>query len=674
VGNVGDNVARRILAEHLVEGELTPGSPIGLRIDQTLTQDATGTLVMLELEAMGLDRVRTEVSAQYVDHNLVQEDHKNPDDHRFLRSACERFGIWFSRPGNGISHPVHQERFGRPGATMAGSDSHTPAAGAIGMIAIGSGGLDVAMAMAGEPLRIKCPEVWGVELTGSLSPWVSAKDVILEMLRRHGVDGGTGRIIEYHGPGVANLTAMDRHVICNMGAELGATTSVFPADDEVRRFLARQGREDDFRELVADEDATYDVTESIDLSTIEPLIALPTSPGNVVPVREVAGKPIAQAYLGSSANPGYRDFAIAAAILEATGARISDDVSLDVNPTSRQILGELIRDGHLLPLVRAGARLHQAGCNGCIGMGQAPPTGAISLRTTPRNFPGRSGTVDDEVHLVSPETAVASAITGVITDPRDLAEERGIDHPDVGESDEALIDTELLLAPLPLEEAREVEIVKGPNIATLPDFEPLPDELELEVLLETGDDVSTDEILRAGAAVLPYRSNIPEIARFAFDVIDDTYHERATAILEDGGAGHVVVGGRNYGQGSSREHAALAPRHVGLRATLVESYARIHWQNLANFGVLPLRFAAADDRQEVAQGDTLRFKDLHAALQSGSGEVEVENVTRGTTFTVAHDLSERQVERILSGGVIRYMKEKLAGQQHDPDDDRALEG
>jgi aconitate hydratase len=665
---VAENVTRKILAEHLVEGELTPGSPIGLRIDQTLTQDATGTLVMLELEAMGLDRVRTEVSAQYVDHNLVQEDHKNPDDHRFLRSACERFGVWFSRPGNGISHPVHQERFGRPGATMAGSDSHTPAAGAIGMIAIGSGGLDVAMAMAGEPLRIRCPEVWGVELTGELPAWVSAKDVILEMLRRHGVDGGVGRIIEYHGPGVANLSAMDRHVICNMGAELGATTSVFPADDEVRRFLTRQGREEDFTELVADEGASYDVTEQLDLSTVEPLIALPTSPGNVVPVREVAGKPIAQAYLGSSANPGYRDFAVAAAILDATGARISDDVSLDVNPTSRQILGELIRDGHLLPLVRAGARLHQAGCNGCIGMGQAPPTGSISLRTTPRNFPGRSGTVDDEVHLCSPETAVASAITGVITDPRDLAEERGLTPPDVSESDEALIDTELLLGPLPEEEAREVEIVKGPNIATLPDFEPLPDELELEVLLETGDDVSTDEILRAGAAVLPYRSNIPEIARFAFDVIDDTYHERATALQEAGGAGHVVVGGRNYGQGSSREHAALAPRHVGLRATLVESYARIHWQNLANFGVLPLRFADPGDREQVSQGDTLRLTGLHESLQDGSGEVEVENETRGTRFTVEHDLSERQVERILSGGVIRYMKEKLSGQQTDPGD------
>ncbi|MEX1177816.1 MAG: aconitate hydratase [Nitriliruptor sp.] len=666
------NVAHKILAEHLVEGELTPGTPIGLRIDQTLTQDATGTLVMLELEAMGLDRVRTEVSAQYVDHNLVQEDHKNPDDHVFLRSACERFGVWFSRPGNGISHPVHQERFGRPGATMAGSDSHTPAAGAIGMIAIGSGGLDVALAMAGEPLRINCPEIWGIELTGQLPPWVSAKDVILELLRRHGVDGGLGRIIEYHGPGVATLSAMDRHVICNMGAELGATTSIFPADDEVRRFLARQGREDAYTELVADEGATYDVTDHVDLSEIEPLIALPTSPGNVVPVSEVAGEPIAQAYIGSSANPGYRDFAIAAAVLDATGARIDDAVSFDVNPTSRQILGELIRDGHLLPLVRAGARLHQAGCNGCIGMGQAPPTGSISLRTTPRNFPGRSGTVDDAVHLCSPETAVASAITGVITDPREFGRARGLTYPSIGERDEALIDTELLVAPLPADEAAEVEIVKGPNIASLPDFEPLPDQLELEVLLETGDDVSTDEILRAGAAVLPFRSNIPEIARFAFDVIDPTYHERAVAIQEAGGDGHVVVGGSNYGQGSSREHAALAPRHVGLRVTIVESYARIHWQNLANFGVVPLRFRDPGDRQHVSKGDTLRLTGLRDALASGDGAVEVKNVTQGTSFTAQHDLSPGQVERILSGGVIEAMKAKLQGAQDEPTE-RGLE-
>jgi aconitate hydratase len=652
---VGENVARRILADHLVEGELTPGTPIGIRIDQTLTQDATGTLVMLELEAMGLDRVRTEVSVQYVDHNLIQEDHRNPDDHRFLRSAAARFGLWYSKPGNGISHPVHQERFGRPGATMAGADSHTPAAGALGMIAIGSGGLDVALAMAGEPLRIRMPEIWGVELVGELPDWVSAKDVILELLRRHGVDGGTDRIIEYHGPGVAGLSAMDRHVICNMGAELGATTSVFPADEEVRRFLRSQGREDDFRELVADDDAGYDVTERIDLSELEPLIALPTSPGNVVPVREVAGQPIAQAYLGSSANPGYRDFAVPAEILRAVGRPTAAAVSFDGNPTSRQILGNLIRDGHLLSLVTAGARLHQAGCNGCIGMGQAPASHEISLRTTPRNFPGRSGTKEDAVHLCSPETVTASALTGVITDPRDLEARFDLAYPRVREPDDLLVDTDNLVPPLPADEARDVELVKGPNISTLPDVEPLPDTLELPVLLTLGDDISTDEILRAGAEVLPFRSNIPAIADFAFDVIDDTYPTRARELDGDG---HAIVAGRNYGQGSSREHAALAPRHLGLRVTLVEAYARIHWQNLANFGIVPLRFADPADRQRIEQGDVLRLTGLRDALASGT-DVEVEDVTQGVTIRAVHELSPRQVERVLAGGVIRYMKQRL---------------
>jgi aconitate hydratase len=656
---VGQNVARKIIAEHLVEGEMTPGSPIGLKIDQTLTQDATGTMVMLELEAMGLDRVRTEVSAQYVDHNLIQEDHKNPDDHLFLRSACERFGLWYSKPGNGISHPVHQERFGRPGATMAGSDSHTPAAGAIGMIAIGSGGLDVALAMAGEPLRIKMPEIWGVELTGELPDWVSAKDVILEMLRRHGVDGGSGRIIEYHGPGLEQLSAMDRHVICNMGAELGATTSVFPADDEVRRFLRSQQREEDFSELLADPDATYDVEESIDLSEVEPLIALPTSPGNVVPVSEVAGKQIAQAYIGSSANPGYRDFAVAAEIVKAVGEPTHSMVSFDINPSSRQILSNLIRDGHLLSLVSAGARIHQAGCNGCIGMGQAPATDEISLRTTPRNFPGRSGTKEDMVHLCSPETATASALTGVITDPRDLADKYSVSYPRVREPEDILVDTDNLVPPPSAEESAKVEIRKGPNIASLPDFEMLPEELELPVLLKMGDDISTDEILRAGAEVLPFRSNIPEIAKFAFDVVDESYHDRAMEVREAGG--HAVVGGVNYGQGSSREHAVIAPRYVGLRVTLVKEYARIHWQNLANFGVVPLQFADPADWERIEQGHVLRLTGLRDALAEGD-TVEVENTTTGDTIVAKHSLSPMQVDRILTGGVVRQMKKKLTGE------------
>jgi len=664
---VGENVARKIIRDHLVEGALEPGSPIGLRIDQTLTQDATGTLVMLELEGMGLDRVRTEVSAQYVDHNLIQEDHKNPDDHLFLQSACARFGVWYSRPGNGISHPVHQERFGRPGATMAGSDSHTPAAGAIGMVAIGSGGLDVALAMAGEPLYLRMPQIWGVELVGELPDWVSAKDLILELLRRHGVDGGAGRIIEYHGPGLDSLAAMDRHVICNMGAELGATTSVFPSDEETRRFLRGQAREDDWVELTADADATYDVTETIDLSELEPLIALPTSPGNVVPVREVAGQPIAQAYIGSSANPGYRDFAVAAAICDAIGYASHPRVSLDINPSSRQILGNLIMDGHLLALVRAGGRIHQAGCNGCIGMGQAPATDEISLRTVPRNFPSRSGTKEDKVHLCSPETAVASALTGVITDPRDLADGAARDdgvtlpaiaYPRVQAPAEPLLDTANLVPPPAPEDSAEVVLRKGPNIATLPDLEELPDELELPVLLKLGDDISTDEILRAGAEVLPFRSNIPGIARFAFDVVDDSYHDRAKEIQDDGGDGHAVVGGVNYGQGSSREHAALAPRYLGLRLTLVKEYARIHWQNLANFGVVPLEFDDPDDWERVEQGDVLRVTGLRDALTDG-GRIEVANITQGTTLVARHRLSERQVEQLLVGGTIPYMKATL---------------
>jgi aconitate hydratase len=659
---VADNVARTIIEQHLVEGEMDPGSPIGLRIDQTLTQDATGTLVMLELEAMDLERVMTDVSTQYVDHNLIQEDNKNPDDHLFLQSAAARFGLWYSKPGNGISHPVHQERFGKPGATMAGSDSHTPAAGAIGMIAIGSGGLDVAMAMAGEPLRIKMPEIWGVELVGRLPEWVSAKDVILELLRRHGVDGGSGRIIEYHGAGLEHLSAMDRHVICNMGAELGATTSVFPADDEVRRFLKSQGREEDFREIVAGDDASYDVTERIDLSELVPLIALPTSPGNVVPVTEVAGKPIAQAYIGSSANPGYRDFAVAAEIVAAAGGPVASNVSFDINPTSRQILGNLIRDGHLLSLVSAGARIHQAGCNGCIGMGQAPATNEISLRTTPRNFPGRSGTREDAVHLCSPETATASAITGVITDPRELTSTHGIDYPQVREPDDILVDTDNLVPPPSEQESAQVELRKGPNVAALPDFDELPDDLELPVALTMGDDISTDEILRAGAEVLPLRSNIPEIARFAFDGVDETYPDWVAALQEEGGDGHVVIGGSNYGQGSSREHAALAPRYLGLRVVIAEAYARIHWQNLANFGVVPLRFVDPADREGIDRDDVLRFEGLRDALESESRDLQVRNVTKDETIEVTHDLSPRQVERILAGGVIPFMKARLAEQ------------
>lgn len=655
------NVATRILQAHLVEGELTPGTPIAITIDQTLTQDATGTLVMLELEAMGLDRIKTELSTQYVDHNLIQEDHKNPDDHRFLQSAAARFGLHYSRPGNGVSHPVHQQRFGRPGATLAGSDSHSPAAGAIGMIAIGSGGLDVALAMAGEPLRIKAPEIWGIELTGELPDWVSAKDVILELLRRHGVDGGVGRIIEYHGDGLASLSAMDRHVIANMGAELGATTTVFPADEVVRAYMSSYGREDEFTELVVD-DPSFHVTDTIDLSTVEPLIALPTSPGNVVTVAEVAGQPISQAYIGSSANPGYRDAAIVAQILKAADANTHSDVSLDVNPSSRSILADLIRDGHLYELVSRGARIHQAGCNGCIGMGQAPATDTISLRTTPRNFPDRSGTKDDRVHLCSPETAVASAITGVITDPRTLADSHSISYPSVTEPTSPTIDDDLLQTPPPPEESARVELIKGPNIVSLPTFDPLPDELSLPVVLKVGDDISTDEILRAGAEVLPFRSNIPAIAEFTFDVTDPTYPARAKEVRDNGAGGHVIIGGTNYGQGSSREHAAIAPRYLGLRVVLVKGYARIHWQNLANFGVLALEYVDPTDHDRLDQGDVLSLRGLHDLVDSGneiSIEVEAADGTTKDPVRATHSLSDRQREHVRAGGTIKWMTSRM---------------
>ncbi len=643
------SVAIKLIESHLVAGGEDRGGEIAIRIDQTLTQDATGTLVMLELEAMGLDRVRTEVSAQYVDHNLLQADFKNADDHLFLRSACRRFGVWYSPPGNGVSHPLHMERFAKPGKTMLGSDSHTCAAGALGMLAIGAGGLEVALAMAGEPFHIRMPKIWGVRLEGALPDWVSAKDVILEMLRRHGVRGGLGRIIEYHGPGLRCLSAMDRHVIANMGAELGATTSVFPADDEVRRFLRAQDREADFTELVADDDAAYDVTETIDLSALVPMIALPSSPGNVVPVREVAGREIYQAYIGSSANPGYRDFAIAAEIVKRR--HIHDRVSFDINPTSRQILETLVAGGHASALLRAGARLHQAGCNGCIGMGQAPATDRISLRTVPRNFPGRSGTREDQVYLVSPETAAASALTGVITDPRTL----GMSYPHVRDPDRPRLDLAMLVPPMSAESARRIPLDKGPNIRALPTFEPLADVLVLPVLLELGDDISTDEILPAGTRVLPFRSNIEQISRFAFEPLDHTYPTRA---LEAQASGHVIIAGRNYGQGSSREHAALAPRYLGLRVVIAVQFARIHRDNLIHFGVVPLTFATAADREQIHLGDTIELTALHRALREAQ-PFEVRNQTRSSSLRVAHDLSPREVEMVLAGGLISVMRGRL---------------
>jgi aconitate hydratase len=641
------NVTQKLIQSHLVEGDLTPGAEIGLHIDQTLTQDATGTLVMLELEAMGLGRVKTEISVQYVDHNVIQEDHKNPDDHLFLRSACQRFGVWYSRAGNGVSHPCHQENFGKPGKTLLGSDSHTPAGGAIGMLAIGAGGLEVALAMAGEPFYTRMPQVWGVKLTGQLPDWVSAKDVILEMLRRHGVEGGVGRIIEYYGPGLAGLTAMDRHVIANMGAELGATGSVFPSDDEVRRYLRAWKREHDWVEICADPRASYDLNEEIDLSSLVPLIAMPSSPGNVRTVSEVAGARIYQAYIGSSANPGYRDFAVAATML--LGRQVDDRVSFDVNPTSRAQLETLMRDGHIAHLLHAGARLHQAGCNGCIGMGQAPATHALSLRTVPRNFPGRSGTREDKVCLVSPETATASALTGVITDPRSL----GMAYPRIADPDDPTVNRELFMAPLARDAAQRVELVKGPNIASLPPTAPLSDSLEAPVLLKVGDNLSTDEIMPAGTRVLPFRSNIPKIAEFSFDVIDPTYASRARQVKC-----HIIVGSSNYGQGSSREHAALGPQFLGLRAVLAKGFARIHAQNLINFGVLPLTFVNPGDYDGIQVDDVLRLRDIHRSIATGA-QLRVANLTQARTFQVSHSVTPRQAQMLLRGGSIGWMKERL---------------
>jgi aconitate hydratase len=643
------NVAQKLIESHLLSGTMVEGDEIGLKIDQTLTQDATGTLVMLELEAMGLDQVKTELSAQYVDHNLLQTDNRNPDDHLFLRSACEKFGVWFSPPGSGVSHPVHMERFGKPGKTLLGSDSHTCAAGSLGMLAMGAGGLAVAMAMTGEPFYLKMPKIMGVKLTGRLPDWVSAKDVILEMLRRHGVKGGSGRIIEYHGPGLKALSAMDRHVIANMGQEMGHTATVFPADDAVRDFLEQQQREDDFQPLKADRGASYDEYDEIDLGKLEPLIALPSSPGKVVPVREVAGESIYQAYIGSSANPGLRDFAVPAMMVK--GRQTHDRVSFDINPTSRQILENLTELGYLRDLLGAGARLHQTGCNGCIGMGQAPATDQISLRTVPRNFPGRSGTTEDKVCLCSPETATASALTGVITDPRDL----DMDYPVFDASRTFHVADRNIRPPAQHPELTMVE--KGPNISALPLFEGLPDSLELPVLLKTGDDVSTDEILPAGADVLPYRSNIPAISEFTFTRIDPSYPDRAKKYRD---TGSMIVGGDNYGQGSSREHAALTPRYLGVRVVIARSYARIHWENLCNFGILPLNFTGKNDYDDIEQGDELALEGLHEALDSGK-EITARNSRTGERYKLDHNLSHRQIRMILKGGLLNVMRESLAG-------------
>jgi aconitate hydratase len=637
---VGLNIAEKLIKSHLIEGRMEIGEEIALKIDQTLTQDATGTMVMLELEAMELNRVRTEVSVQYVDHNLIRADFKNSDDHLFLYTGCQRFGLWFSRPGNGVSHPLHMERFGIPGKSLLGSDSHTPAAGSLGMLAIGAGGLEVALAIAGKPLFIRSPAVWGVELTGKLNDWVSAKDVILEMLRRHDVKGGVGKIIEYYGPGVDTLTAMDRHVICNMGTELGATSSIFPADGEIKKFLASQGRRNDYVQITADGNCEYDYYEEINLSEIEPLIALPSSPGNVKPVAEVAGEEILQSYIGSSANPGLRDFGICALMLKEK--KVQEKVSFDVNPTTRQILENLVELGLYTYLIRGGARIHEPGCNGCIGMGQAPPTNGRSLRTVPRNFPDRSGTEGDMVYLCSPETATASAVTGVITDPRNLE----MDYPRFKQPDQLIINTSMLVPPP--RECLAIDLRKGPNIKSLPRFSKLPESLKLNIVLKVGDNISTDEIMPAGAKVLPFRSNIPEISRFVFKVIDENFYERAIKFQD---RGFALIGGENYGQGSSREHAALAPRYLGLRLVIARSFARIHWENLINFGVLPLSFETKDDWNKIDQGDTIKIENIISVIQKGN-TVKIINETKNESYETSHDLSDRQIKAVIAGSLI----------------------
>src|SRR5690625_1526104 len=567
---------------------------------------------------------------------MKQVKHKNPDNNIFLQRAERKFGFYYSKPGNGVSHPVHMQRLAKPGKTLLGSDSHTCANGCMGMLAMGAGGLDVALAIAGEPFYLRMPKVWGIELTGKLPDWVSAKDIILELLRRHDVKGGVGKVIEYYGPGVETLSAMDRHVIANMGAELGATGTVFPSDQEIKNFLDSQDRVGDWEALQPDKGATYDVDEIIDLSELEPLVAKPSSPGNVVPVSDVAGTPIYQSYIGSSANPGYRDFAIAAEMVN--GKQIADGVSFDINPTSRQMLTELVSESHIASFLQSGARLHQAGCNGCIGMGQAPATGRNSLRTTPRNFPGRSGTKEDSVYLCSPETAAASALTGKITDPRTYNGK----VPKIKIPKQRAKDVNLFDAPLPYDEAKQVKLSKGPNVASIPEMDALPNDLRLPILLKMGDNISTDEILAGGSRVLPYRSNLPEISKFSFEIIDPTYYQRGKDSVDEGG--HMIVGGFNYGQGSSREHAALAPRYLGLRVALVKDFARIHWQNLVNFGVLPITFANPEDYDLLQQGDVLLLNDLKDKIKTGDTfDIHIEGNSQ--KIPVKHALSSRSEER-----------------------------
>jgi len=637
---MGYTLAEKIIAEHLVAGEMHPGEEIAVRIDQALTQDATGTMAYLQFEAMDISRVKTELSVSYVDHNMLQSGFENADDHRYLQSVAAKHGIYFSRPGNGICHQVHLERFGAPGKTLLGSDSHTPTGGGLGMLAIGAGGLDVAVAMAGGPFYLPMPRILGVRLTGSLGPWVSGKDVILEMLRRLTVKGGVGRVIEYFGPGVSTLTVTDRATITNMGAELGATTSLFPADGQTHDFLSRQGREEAYRPLAADADANYDEVIEIDLTALEPLAATPHSPDAVVPVAELGDVDVQQVCVGSCTNSSYRDLAITAAILH--GHTVHTGVSMTVTPGSKQVYEMIAASGVLGDLIAAGARILESGCGPCIGMGQSPSSGAVTVRTFNRNFEGRSGTKDAQVFLVSPETAAATALNGKLTDPRALGP-----VPPVREyTGKPRQDDNMVVPPSAAPEA--VAVVRGPNIKPLPIHPGVPEMLAGEVLLKVGDNITTDHIMPAGTKVLPLRSNIPAISEFVFERVDPSFAARAKAA-----GGGIVIGGANYGQGSSREHAALAPMYLGVKAVIAKSFARIHLANLINFGILPLTFAEEADYDRIAQGMRLAISDLHARLRAGS---PLEVIVEAQPIPVRHALTPRQVEIVLAGGLLNYMK------------------
>ncbi len=639
---MGLTIAQKIIRDHLVSGDMTPGSEVALRIDQTLTQDATGTMAYLEFETMGIPRVRTERSVAYVDHNTLQSGFENADDHRYIQSVARKHGIWFSRPGNGICHQVHLERFGKPGKTLIGSDSHTPTGGGIGMLAMGAGGLDVAVAMGGGAYYITMPKMLKVELTGKLRPFVTAKDVSLEILRQLSVKGGVGYIIEWGGEGIKSLTVPERATITNMGTELGATTSIFPSDEVTRAFLKAEGREEDYTPLSSAPDAVYDKVLHIDLSALEPLIACPHSPDKVVTVSSLKGTKVDQVCIGSCTNSSLQDMLKVAALLK--GRTIAPSVSLSISPGSKQVLSMLADCGALTDILASGARVLECACGPCIGMGFSPNSGGVSLRTFNRNFEGRSGTADGQVYLVSPETAVAAAVSGEITDPRLLGEMPAIVFPE-----QFRIDDSAVLAPAPETEADSVEVLRGPNIKEFPKCYPQEDSLTAPLVLKVGDNITTDHIMPAGAKILPYRSNIPHLSQFCFGVCDKTFPERAKAAGQS-----IVVGGSNYGQGSSREHAALVPLYLGVRAVIAKSFARIHAANLINAGIMPLTFADPADYDALTQGDTLALTDVYAGMDSGT--ITLTDKTTGKTMALQADFTDRQKAILKAGGLLGYTK------------------